>query len=116
MDPTAASGPFWHGGAAIAGNLLVHPADSGLPVTTERGLAEMYAATAEGTAWIYEVEPIGPLEPVPPLIAGSPTVSYRCGSARVLRRYTVSAERRQRLQQALARVVAEIGEGDRHAD
>jgi len=111
MDPTAVSGPFWHGGTAIVGDLLVD-----VHVTTDRGLAEMYAATAKSTAWIYEIEPIGPLEPVPPVLAGSRTVSYRCDSARVLRRYTVSAERRQRLQQALARVVAEIGEGERHAD
>lgn len=67
--------------------------DYGVHVTTDRTLAEAYASTVPGTAWIYEVEPEGDLEPVPSLVGG-PTIAYRCVAARIVRRFTMSNERR----------------------
>jgi hypothetical protein len=69
-------------------------------ITTDRVLAECYAASADGTAWVYEVEPIGDVEATPSLIGG-PIISYRCPAARIVRRYTVSNARRRKLKMKL---------------
>lgn len=103
---------YWHGGGRIAGDVVLPPGvtgrsrsgDAGVHVTTDRSLAEVYASTVrDRTAWVYEVEPVGPLEPVPSRVPGRPTVSYRCASARIVRRYTVSAARRRVCLEGVAR-------------
>jgi hypothetical protein len=99
---------YWHGGGRILGDHVragdvvgtTRAAGDGVYVTTDRTLAETYASTAEGPAWIYEVEPIGELTPTPPLIGG-PTISYRCAEARIIRRFTISNARRRRLAEAV---------------
>jgi hypothetical protein len=105
----AMTGPtFWHGGGRIAGDFIEPPevsgvsrsGDEGVHITTERGLAETYAATVEGPAWIYEVEPLSEPVPVPPLIGG-PTISYRCERARIIRRFTLENRRRARLRRVV---------------
>lgn len=86
---------YWHGGPRIVGDLIMdsdgagRSGDTGVHVTTERSLAETYASTVEGAAWVYEVEPLTEPVPVPPLVGG-PTISYRCESARIVRRWTLS--------------------------
>lgn len=98
---------WWHGGGRVPGDLLLpgdvtgytRAAGDAVYITTDRSLAETYAATVDGPAWLYEVEPIGEPEPTPPLIGG-PTVSYRCPQARILRRYTLSNARRAQLMAA----------------
>lgn len=106
---------FWHGGTRIEGD-MVRPGDTvgttraageAVYITTERSLAECYAATAPGPAWVYEVEPLGPVEATPSLIGG-PTISYRCPAARILRRFTVSNARRARLRAAVASAPLEV--------
>lgn len=88
---------FWHGGPRVAGDFIEpgldtgrsRSGDAGVFVTTDRSLAETYASTVEGTAWVYEVEPLGVMERMPSLVGG-PTVSFRCERARIIRRFTVS--------------------------
>ena len=88
---------YWHGGGRIEGSVLLNGMDvgtsrsgaDGVHITTDRSLAEMYASTVAGTAWVYEVEPVGAVVPVPSLVGG-PTISYRCERARIVRRFTVS--------------------------
>jgi hypothetical protein len=88
---------YWHGGPRIAGDMILmsevtgvsRSGDQGVHVTTDRTLAEAYASTVDGTAWVYEVIPAAPLTPVPSLVGG-PTISFRCGSARIVRRFSVS--------------------------
>jgi hypothetical protein len=100
---------YWHGGSRICGEWILpgeligttRAAGDSVFVTTDKALAETYASTAEGAAWIYEVEPVGPVTPVPSLI-NRPTISYRCERARVVRRYTISNARRARLAGAVA--------------
>jgi hypothetical protein len=103
---------YWHGGGRIAGDMVLpaevtgisRSGDVGVHVTTDRHLAETYASTVdEPTAWIYEVEPVGDLTPVPSLVPNAPTISYRCASARILRRYTISTARRERYRASVAR-------------
>lgn len=115
-DGEAVSRPtFWHGGTRIAGDFIEPPevsgvsrsGDEGVHITTERSLAETYAATVEGPAWIYEVEPLSEPVPVPPRIGG-PTISYRCERARIIRRFTVSRHRRAQVHRAIRRVDDEI--------
>lgn len=74
---------YWHGGGRIEGAYVLNglevgtsrSGDVGVHVTTERSLAETYASTIpDRTAWVYEVEPIGELVPVPSLVGG-PTIS-----------------------------------------
>lgn len=92
---------YWHGGRRIVGDKVLPPevtgvsrsGDSGVHVTTDRSLAEAYASTVEGQAWVYEVEPDGEVIPVPSLVGG-PVVSYRCPSARIVRRFTVAGRTR----------------------
>lgn len=89
---------FWHGGRFPADGILLPqpvmrsgaPGDGWVYVTTERSLAVTYAATLPGS-WLMEVDPAGELEPDPESILGT---SFRCSSAKVLRRFTISnAER-----------------------
>lgn len=96
---------FWHGSNRIDGDYVLpstetgvsRSGDHGVFVTTDRGLAATYAATSSGSAWVYEVEPLGDLEAIAPLIAGQPQVSFRCERARIVRRFTLSnVEREQR--------------------
>lgn len=102
------SGPYWHGGTRIVGDRVLPPAatgagrsgDHGVHVTTDRSLAEAYASTVDGTAWVYEVVPDGDLEPVPSLVGG-PTISYRCASAGIVRRFTVANAVRERYRAAI---------------
>jgi hypothetical protein len=96
---------FWHGSGRIDGDRVVpgdgiattRAAGDAVYVTTKQSLAETYAATVDGPAWIYEVEPIGDVVPVAPLIGG-PVISFRCPEARIIRRYTISNARRERLR------------------
>lgn len=99
---------YWHGGGRIVGDMLLPSAetgvsrsgDAGVFVTSERSLAETYASTVPGVAWVYEVEPL--TEPVPiPSLLGGPTVSYRCERARIVRRFTISRDRRSQLRAAV---------------
>lgn len=99
---------YWHGGPRIAGDRVLPPeatgssrsGDTGVHVTTDRTLAEAYASTVDGTAWVYEVVPDGEPEPVPSLVGG-PVVSYRCPSARIVRRFTVANATRERYRAAI---------------
>ena len=85
---------YWHGGPRITGDMVLPPdvtgkgrsGDHGVHVTTDRSLAEAYASTCRH-GWVYEVEPVGMLEPVPSLVAPV----FRCQRARIVRRYTVPA-------------------------
>ena len=80
---------YWHGGSRIAGDFVLpshetgrsRSGDEGVFVTTDRSLAEMYASTVAGPSWVY-----------------------RCGRARILRRFTVSnaARRANRIAVGLA--------------
>lgn len=99
----------WHGGGRIFGDEIVpgdeigttRAAGDAVYVTTARSLAECYAATnPEATAWVYEVEPLGPLTPVPPMFGG-PTISFTCPRARIIRRLTISKARRAKLRAAV---------------
>lgn len=101
---------YWHGGGAIPDDVILpavltgrsRSGASGVHVTTDRKLAEVYASTVNGTAWVYEVEPIGELQPVASTIPGAPTISYRCSSARIIRRFTISTARRNQLRARVA--------------
>ena len=89
---------YWHGGRYPVDGILTpqptmrsgSPGDGHVYVTTDRDLAAQYAATLPGS-WLMQVEPIGDVEPDP---GSTLTYSLRCRSARVLRRYTLSAAAR----------------------
>lgn len=92
---------YWHGGIRPKDGALTpqpmarcgEPGDGYVYITTDRDLAATYAATLPGS-WVMEVEPVGEVEPDPGSIL---TTSFRCGSARVVRSYSISnAEREQR--------------------
>lgn len=100
---------YWHGGGRIEGDYVLNgiavgtsrSGDTGVHVTTERSLAETYASTIpDRTAWVYEVEPIGELVPVPSLVGG-PTISFRCERARIVRRFTVSRATRDAVRSVM---------------
>jgi hypothetical protein len=99
---------YWHGGGRIDGPLVLpgnetgrsRSGDVGVFVTIDRSLAETYASTVSGPAWVYEVEPLGGLEPIPSLVGG-PTISFRCERARIIRRFTVSNAVRAAIQRAV---------------
>jgi hypothetical protein len=90
---------LWHGGPTVRGDMLLPPTDTGhcrsdpgnpdewVYITPTRSLAETYAATCRG--WVYEVEPIGPIEPDPGSIL-PPGESLRCPAARIVRRFRLS--------------------------
>lgn len=110
-------GPFWHGGGRVPGELLLpgeqtsvsRSDDEGVFVTTARVLAETYASTVdEPTAWIYRVEPIGALTPIPSLIPDSPTISFRCERALILARFTLANDRRRHLRAAVRKAMGVI--------
>ncbi|AXH70165.1 ADP-ribosyltransferase [Microbacterium phage Ramiel05] len=100
---------WWHGGRFPADGLLIpqpmmrsgRPGDGWVYITSERDLAATYAATLRG-AWLMQVEPVGDIEPDP---ESRLDTSFRCRSARVLRRYTLS---RAELEQRRA-VMASLG-------
>jgi hypothetical protein len=89
MTPDPANGPLfdslWHGGPTVRGDMLLPPTDTGrsrsgndeafVYVTPLRSLAATYAATCRG--WVYEVEPVGPVEPDPDSML-PPGQSLRC--------------------------------------
>lgn len=98
---------YFHGGGHIAGEYVEdadgagRSGDTGVFVTTEQGLAEVYASTTAGsTAWVYEVEPIGDVVAVAPLVGG-PVISYRCARARIVRRFTVPNAKREAIREAV---------------
>lgn len=99
---------FWHGGGRIGGDRLLpgdqvdatRAAGDWVYVTTDRSLAEMYATSAEGPAWVYEVEPVGDVVESPSLVGG-PVISFTCAEARIVRRFTLSNRRRQELLECL---------------
>ncbi len=99
---------YWHGGPRIEGDMVLPGSESGLSrsgasgvhMTTDRDLAETYASTVSGAAWVYEVEPLSDPIPVAPLVGG-PTISYRCDRARIVRRFTLSNARRAACQNAV---------------
>lgn len=88
---------WWHGGPPIKGDRLLPSLATGVGRTLEldgwvylareRSLALTYAATCNG--WIYEVEPLTPIEQDPDssLPLGD---SVRCREARIVRRYKPS--------------------------
>jgi hypothetical protein len=88
---------YWHGGPPVVGDVLVPPTVSGYSrsgndeafvyVTASRSLAATYAATCHG--WLFEVEPIGPLEQDPDSVLADGE-SLRCPRARILRRFRLS--------------------------
>ena len=86
---------YWHGGPNIRQSHIwssqvtgrSRSGDRGVFVTTDRTLAEAYASTVPH-GWVYEVIPDGALEPVPSLVGGQ-TISFRCASALIVRRFTV---------------------------
>lgn len=100
---------YWHGGKFPTDGVLTPQdqmrdggeGDGYVYVTTERNLAATYAATLPGS-WVMEVEPVGEVEADPQSIL---TTSFRCRSAVVLRRYTISNRERE----ARSRVVNQIG-------
>lgn len=90
---------YWHGGDRIDGQHVLPPNATGVYraedpgsswvyVTPTRGLALTYACTCSNP-WLYEVEPIGPVEQDPnsKLPAGE---SLRCEAARIVRRWKPS--------------------------
>lgn len=89
---------YWHGGSYPSGGVLTPQpvmrsganSDGWVYITTERDLAATYAATLPGS-WVMEVEPIGAVEPDPGSILHT---SWRCRSARVVRRYSLSNRER----------------------
>ena len=92
---------YWHGGCYPADGILAPQpitragtaGDGWVYIASDRDLAATYAATLPGS-WVMEVEPIGEVEPDPGSMLGT---SFRCRSARVVRRYTLSrTEREQR--------------------
>lgn len=98
---------FWHGGRAPADGVLLpqelmrsgEPGNGYVYVTTERDLAATYAATLPGS-WLMKVEPVGAVERDPESILST---SFRCQSAVVVARYTISnAERRTRARSVWA--------------
>lgn len=99
---------YWHGGSRIEGNMVLpshesgvsRSGDEGVFITTDRSLAETYASTVAGSAWVYEVAPLGEPVPIPPLVGG-PLISYRCERARIVRRFTVSNAARAAYQNAV---------------
>lgn len=100
MSPSIGAVRYWHGGRYPAGGVLLPQplmrsgarGDGWVYVTTERSLALTYAATLPGS-WLMEVQPTGSLEVDPESMTD---YSFRCRSAMVLRRFTVSnAERAQ---------------------
>lgn len=100
--------PFWHGGRYPAdGTLTPQPTmrsgeqgDGYVYVTTDRSLAVMYAATLTGS-WLMEVEPEGEVEPDPGSMLDT---SFRCRSARVLRRYDLPRAEREACLAVMARI------------
>jgi hypothetical protein len=103
---------LWHGGPRIIGDKVRPPIETGFArvthgerwvyITPERGLALNYAATCNG--WLYEVEPIGPVEQDPDSIL-APGDSLRCERARIIRRFKPSraeVEERRWLVEAIA--------------
>ena len=93
---------YWHGGIYPADGILAPQpitragtaSDGWVYVASDRNLAATYASTLPNS-WLMEVEPIGPVEPDPGSMLHT---SWRCRSARVLRRYRLSnAERGRRL-------------------
>lgn len=105
---------WWHGGPHIVGTHILPAAVTGvrgtgqitadLPdsatavddrkvcVTNNRNAALLFAA-AHRTPWIYEVEPLGDLEPDPdytPGPDGDPFRSMRCDRALIVRRFKPS--------------------------
>jgi hypothetical protein len=88
---------LWHGGPTVRGDMLLPPTDTGLSrsgsdeayvyVTPLRSLAATYASTCRG--WVYEVEPIGEVEPDPGSIL-PPGQSLRCSAARIKRRFRLT--------------------------
>jgi len=99
---------WWHGGRFPADGLLLpqptmrsgRPGDGWVYITTDRDLAATYAATLRGS-WLMEVEPIGPIEVDP---ESRLETSFRCGSARVLRRFTLSRDELTRRRDVMARL------------
>lgn len=93
---------YWHGGRYPSGGVLTpqpvmrsgNPGDGFVYVTTNRDLAATYAATLPGS-WLMQVEPEGAVEADPESILD---YSFRCPSAKVIRRFTISnAERDERM-------------------
>lgn len=109
---------YWHGGRYPANGILEPQAemrsgrdgDGFVYVTTERDLAATYAATLPGS-WIMQVEPIGELETAPESILGT---SFRCRSAKVIRRYTLSNAERAKRDLTVARILTTHPNGDTH--
>ena len=100
----SAARTYWHGGGRIDGGYVIPRADDGwVDITPTRGLALTYASTCDDP-WLFEVEPIGPVEQAPDskLPAGQ---SLRCEAARIVRRFKPSrreVEERRRAVRAAA--------------
>lgn len=89
---------YWHGGCYPADGILAPQpttragttGDGWVYIASDRDLAATYAATLPNS-WLMEVEPIGAVEPDPGSILHA---SWRCRSARVVRRYSLSGRER----------------------
>jgi hypothetical protein len=111
------TGPrYWHGGpeGRGVGEFLLPPAETGaryttgalacdagavyrrdrVYVTTDRNAARIFAASWPRGV-VYEVEPVGDLEPDPD--CSEPGLSFACARARVLRVYFLSRKERERV-------------------
>lgn len=110
---------FWHGGPPNlkANQLILPPCKTGYPcasdygaehvhrrdrvyITTEELAAKMYAAMHPSRrGWVYEVLPVGELEPDPD--CNEPGLSYACESAVILRAIPVTQWERGKIFSAL---------------
>lgn len=108
-------GAWWHGGGRIDGDYIVPGDEAGTTraagdavyVTTDPTLAEFYASSVQGPAWVYEVEPISPLDESPSLVGG-PTISFTCPQARIVRRFSLSNLRRAQCLQAMGQTNRQV--------
>lgn len=97
---------YWHGGRYPKDGVLTpqpvmrsgREGDGWVYISTDQSLAAMYAGTLRGS-WVMEVEPIGEVEPDP---ESALDTSFRCRSARVLRRYELSRTERDHIQSVMA--------------
>lgn len=110
---------YWHGGQAElkAGSLILPPSETGarnmlrefgtgqvsradrVYVTTRREGALLYAAMHPSKGWVYEVEPIGMLEPDPD--CREPGLSWSSARALIVSAQPLSRKTREGIIEAL---------------
>lgn len=113
---------YYHGGAPGLRGKLLPPDETGAPslsaydsrqfcrmdrvyLTTDPHAALIYAAShPSGTGVVYEVEPIGEVEPDPD--CNEPGLSFMAPAARIIRKTRVSPATRRKVLRTLARDAA----------